>query len=757
MSNTFDKLLVNLGRTSLFVIIFFFQSPLFAQHSEISAEEVIRQAIERHKAEEKQESPYSYDAYTKTALRFPPYFPFDTLLNRTLFSLIQPKTDAKNRKRVRRPAWMPPELDSEILYLAENVSEVYVKGKKRKEKILHSRVSGELTRFSFLGNVGIHYDPYKNRFPIPGVNEMGMRSPLAEKAWLYYAFEWGEETDSCCHHILLRPRRKYEPVFQGEMRLDRQSLAVRSLDIWATPQQGVELLDTLHIRQEYSRWNEHWVPVSTRVNLPFSLNLIWIKVPFQAYALSEAKGHIARPDLAPSFFNKEVVRVMEHTNAVGIEVLDSLRPVPLSPAEAFDYHLMDSLKAQRSTDRYLDSLTRTQSWLTPQGLLLLGLKWKDYRHKLEVRSKQLISSVGFNPMEGLYIEPNGLVEWSLPEDRNLKLDARLRYGFGSRHLGFRLGLTYQSRPLNFERLQLSGGDYISEFSGFRQVGFFPTTQAALLSKRSLMRLYRKQFVSLGYRRELLNGLMLELGLSFASRQAMPNVSEFSWSRDSLPYTPNFELESHRILLGEVILSYQPANRYLISPTSKFRLGSPWPRFSLNYAHALPGVGEGAADFSKISFSVEKEMNFGFLGYSQWRVSLGTFLRKEQLYFPDFMHFTATPTLARSNRYDAFFLADLYEFSTDQAYLEAHIEQEFSNLFISRLPVIRRLRLREFLGLHFLARQGSSPYLEMNVGLEKWFLKVLRLRLDIYFPLLSERPRSFALKYVPPGPLIKVTE
>jgi hypothetical protein len=37
--------------------------------------------------------------------------------------------------------------------------------------------------------------------------------------------------------------------------LDRQSLAVRSLDIWATPQQGVELLDTLHIRQEYSRWN----------------------------------------------------------------------------------------------------------------------------------------------------------------------------------------------------------------------------------------------------------------------------------------------------------------------------------------------------------------------------------------------------------------------------------------------------------------------------------------------------------------------
>jgi hypothetical protein len=98
MSNTFDKLLVNLGRTSLFVIIFFFQSPLFAQHSEISAEEVIRQAIERHKAEEKQESPYSYDAYTKTALRFPPYFPFDTLLNRTLFSLIQPKTDAKNRK-----------------------------------------------------------------------------------------------------------------------------------------------------------------------------------------------------------------------------------------------------------------------------------------------------------------------------------------------------------------------------------------------------------------------------------------------------------------------------------------------------------------------------------------------------------------------------------------------------------------------------------------------------------------------------------
>jgi len=173
--------------------------------------------------------------------------------------------------------------------------------------------------------------------------------------------------------------------------------------------------------------------------------------------------------------------------------------------------------------------------------------------------------------------------------------------------------------------------------------------------------------------------------------------------------------------------------------------------------SVAGVTNQDAEFSKIRVYIVKELACGFLGNNQWRVSVGGFLRKKRLYFPDYFHFKATPTISRPNQFDAFFLTDFYQFSTPSTYLEAHFEQELGGFLFDKIPGYRLLGLREFVGVHYLKQQSMDSYMELNVGVEKILFKVFGLRIDLFVPLIGGRPGQLAVKYIPPGPLIKVTE
>ncbi len=748
-----------MNRISFFALLLcFLPLVISAQDGGDFVTELVKKAEKQRKQNQLPAPKYSYQAYTKSALRFPAYFPIDTLLNRTLFRVLKPEKEARDNGRNKRPAWMPPDLDSEILYLSENLSEIYIKKPHHiKERIKTSRVSGELTRFSFIGSLVARYDPYQNRFPMPGISEYGLISPLADIGTFFYSYELLEETASA-YTIGFTSKRKYEDTFNGSFVLDKNSLAVRQIDFWTSKKYGINLLDSLKIHQDFEEvFDGKWVPVRTHIEAGFSLNLLWIKVPFIGYTLSETSNYRKRTELPSSFWDDELIRVETHMSEKGNAILEAKRPIPLDKIEAFDYYLKDSLKGWRSSDAYLDSLTQNQNWFNAQSLILLGTKKKNYRLKYEFSAEQLLSSVGFNPMEGFFVQPNFTFSKTFPSDQKLQFNMRLRYAFSAQKFSYMAGGIYETRPKFQESIRAYAGDYISEFSRFSQVGFFPNTQATLLNKESLMRLYRKKFWELGYRREVINGLKFSADLRFENRSEMPNMAEFSFSKDSMAYAENFSLENHQALIGEIGLSYTPFSKYISSPNSKYPLGSVWPTFSLSYLHSFAGISPGAADFSRLHLSVSKDRSLGFLGSSRWRLSFGSFLKNDRIYFPDYYHFKATPTTSRPDHYDAFFLIDFYQYSTRRAYLEAHLEQELGGFIFDKIPGYRLLRLREYVGLHYLKQQGQSSYLELNVGVEKMFLKVFGLRVDLYLPVIGGKPGDLAIKYIPPGPLIKITE
>jgi hypothetical protein len=88
------------------------------------------------------------------------------------------------------------------------------------------------------------------------------------------------------------------------------------------------------------------------------------------------------------------------------------------------------------------------------------------------------------------------------------------------------------------------------------------------------------------------------------------------------------------------------------------------------------------------------------------------------------------------------LLPYYKYSTNNYFVEAHAEQHFGGWLLNKIPLIRKLRLHEVVGIHYLQNDLISNYFEADVGLEHIGIPKLRvtpyLRIDWVFAFT---PRS----------------
>jgi hypothetical protein len=96
----------------------------------------------------------------------------------------------------------------------------------------------------------------------------------------------------------------------------------------------------------------------------------------------------------------------------------------------------------------------------------------------------------------------------------------------------------------------------------------------------------------------------------------------------------------------------------------------------------------------------------------------------------------------------------YAYATARPWLEGHWEHSFSGFLLNKVPGIRKWKLREYLGLHYLLRENQRAYLELNAGLEKMILKILPLRIDVNVQLAGNRSGDkWGYKWILPESLL----
>lgn len=722
---------------------------------------IIAKAIDRKSQNARPFSEYNYASYTKTVIGFPKNFSADSLLGEGVgldFGIKRKKPKEEENTE------LPPELKSKILYLSETMSEVFVKEpEKAKEKILSSRVSGDSKSYSLFGNLISRFNPYENRLIMEGVADRGIILPLSDNAFFYYDFKLeGTKTDKGTKYykILILPKREYDPVCKGIIYITDSSYAIREIEVSVNKSQNINMMDTLRLHQQYSEFQGKYLPYSTRMGFDFIFDLGVIKLPLRGFSISLLSEYNITPKAGEKKrFGNEIIAVSDSAMTKPKVYWDYYRPMPLTQEEEADFRLKDSLEYVRNSPRYLDSLQHINNKFNFLQWLSLGQTFNYHRQNLSLRIVPLLETVSFNPIEGAILKPDFTLKKELEKKRTLALSTVLRYGFSNRKFSWKTGIVWENDPKHFSKWSVEGGDYIFQFSKFEQIDIYIHAIRCLSYKSNFMRLFQQKYAELNYERELFNGFSASLTGGWYRRTGLSNTTEFSFTKIQTPYEPNLipdnpifpaqGFQPNDALIAHLNVRYQPGTEYISVPYGKTNLGSKFPIFQLSVSKAF-GYSDNSADYLKARITVSDEMPFGIIGVLKWEAAYGRFLTQKKVYFPDVWHFKGNQTRFRDDRLNQFSLMPYYFYSGINPYLEVHAEHSFHGFIFNKIPWVRKWKLEEYTGAHFLWNPTlTQPYLEMNFGLEKKILKVLPLRVEFCLNLSGIYYKKSAFMFTSP--------
>ena len=434
------------------------------------------------------------------------------------------------------------------------------------------------------------------------------------------------------------------------------------------------------------------------------------------------------PEVALLTFNGEVMKVDASANKKDSSYWNNVRPVPLTKIETVDYHRGDSTRVIRESKTYLDSIDRKSNKFS-LGSVLSGYTWENsFRHiTLDVVSP--IKKLSFNTIEGwnTSLEATFNNNFGKEDRRDYKITPSIRYGFSNSHLNGHLSFIYRYNTYRLSIVEIDAGTDLVQFNNSKPISELVNSFYTLLAEKNYLKAYEKQYLYVAHRTELFNGLVLKIGAEYAYRNAVTNSTEYKFlniedgdytSND--PYditTDEFRFPSHNAFTGEASIALRPGQEYINRPEGKFVLEPKFPIISISYKKGLNLAGS-SINYDRIQLGINDEMELGLLGSIKYTLVYGNFLSDKRMYVPDLKHFNGNKTWFSDFKIQDFKNLDYYTYSTDGVYIEAHVEENFGGFLLNKLPIIRKLKLREIASVHFLHTDKLNQYLEFSIGVEK---------------------------------------
>jgi hypothetical protein len=466
-----------------------------------------------------------------------------------------------------------------------------------------------------------------------------------------------------------------------------------------------------------------------------------------------------RPDFPKDVFNKEVFKIEDNANERDSSYWASIRPVPLTREESFDYERKDSLQRIWKSDAYLDSTDAKRNKFKFDNLLF-GYTWRNSKKHVTLSYPALTEGLQFNTVQGFTLQFRPEFSKYDGEQRTQfwRVGGNLNYGFSEKAL--RGGLHFERRfeSKYFSNLEVSGGIAAVQFSEKEPIGVALNTAYSMFFKRNYMKLYEKTFAKVEYSRYLVPGLWIRANAEWANRNALANTSDYSTFYKNREYTPNAPLT------GSTEPFFQEHQAFVLGLTARLRIGetyssypkfrvyesSEWPELLLLYRKAIAGVGGSDVNYDYIQAQIFKNgIGWGLVGYTDVNVAAGMFLTDKRIEFIDLHHPMGNQTVIGKpvNYTRAFFLLPYYDYSTDQPFVQMHLQHHLQGWLLDKIPGLRRLNWKEVFGagLYYTentfgetAFQQKMPYWEVNFGFENIGFKFFRpFRIDVVAGFFGE--------------------
>jgi hypothetical protein len=241
---------------------------------------------------------------------------------------------------------------------------------------------------------------------------------------------------------------------------------------------------------------------------------------------------------------------------------------------------------------------------------------------------------------------------------------------------------------------------------------------------------------------VINGLFGYVNWNYENRRALFNNSDYTIIKNSDSYTSNDPLqpnnftstpfENHEIIKATIGTSIRFGQKYISRPDGKLNIpNDAYPVLNLLYQKAF-GATNSNYHFDFVAARLNYDKVFGNKGEFGMRIRAGKFFNAENIAFMDYKHFNGNQTHVnfRGEYLNSFNLLPYYSNSTNDAYVETHIEHNFKGYIMNKLPLLNKLQWNLVTSFHQINVPDNKPYQEFTVGFDNiGFGKFRFLRID----------------------------
>jgi hypothetical protein len=664
------------------------------------AVDLIRQVIAHKEENAPVLYPYmSYDQYDKIRVLAdrPPRFIADGKLFKRYHFLFTPDTTLVPGKSLV-PA-----------YLEETFSRNYSSTKPdRKKQIILGRKRVDWGEYIDMSGVSVimnrlyeDFTVYDNTMSVFTLQFISPVARIGPDLYEYFIKDTLIEQGIRVVHLDFIPRNPHDLLFKGSLYINLDgSYAIRRVEMETSNHSNLNWVKSFKITQTFEKGpaGRYYRPFSDILSY-FSL----LKNNMGFYGERAVTiSNISDSTLPGTVFRGLPVDTMLQSVPQPDSFWQYRRPSPLSISESRTYANMDSLVKMRSWHRLMDFITLITSGYKTAGPFDIGPVGSFY---------------SFNSLEGSRYQFGGRSTAKL--STRIFTEDYVAYSTGDRRWKYNLSATYS---INHKSIYKYPFHYIQasflhdvrnpgQETQFTQANTFLGSFSRGIGGKWLY----TDIANLNYVHEFGDHFSYNMGMRYWLQQPAQSLY---YIYTHLPAQPD-TISSLTTTQLSVSFRWSPHEQFYQGRNYRLAIPNKYPILTFQYAAGIKGLFNGQYNYHAFQFGVSKRWYIAPLGYSDIRLNGG--YMSGTLPFPLLVIHPANPSFFYS--FGAYNLMNVEEFISDH-YAGLNIDHYFNGVFLNRIPLIKKLRLREVVEgklLYGSLRQENNPNLnpaQMQFPLDK---------------------------------------
>ena len=483
-----------------------------------------------------------------------------------------------------------------------------------------------------------------------------------------------------CYNIIYYPRRKNELTFKGDFWVNDTTFAIKKINLEVTRSANINWVKDIYIEQEFEVLNDS----------VFLLKRDYMLSDFSLSKKEKARGVYGKRTTVYNNYMFDIPKPRDFYKADA----NQFDPSVFEKEDSFwsDNRLEALNKDEKGIYQLLDTLKTVPKFKTIYNAVSILNSGYVEIDKWNVDIGSVFGAFGYNEAEGVRLRAGARTYFG--QNDPWRLEGYTAYGFSDRK--FKHGFSAKWLVDKKSRLILSGGNR----RDVEQLGLSLTAtndvlgrsiaSSSVLTVGSNNRLTNINLSAFFTEMEPITNFRIGIGATYRElSSALPDAFSLDYVDPSSPTGISSEVKQFDV---NALLIYTPGKRTIGYGVERRNINDNYSTLLFSYTKGIEGVMNSDFDYNKLQFSYSQPWQLGW-GRLLSTVEFGKTFGEVPLGLLNVI--PGNQTLF--SIYNTFPNLDFYEFVTD-TYAAVHLEHNFNGRLFSRIPFMRKLNLREIVGL-----------------------------------------------------------